>query len=350
MGPRLSESEVQRALDFCTNLFNPTTPNQHEAVRKRIESLDMATSKMSNLAPGRPKVPPTAESPLRRDLGVTIDEIEDEEASGTRRRQESKTKEGRAPGVDLVNVAVHDENIHSGKQGGHRRQRSGTIDAVWNWLGKVGGARGPGDVETRSEQGGRHSEVFSSPHSPHGPVRRGTAHLIPTDEERNGRSAQEALLDVTAPIVNPSALDEIVERMHHLASPTLTQEKTSLKHIVSVGSPTGLLPALEIPVVGNPRSFLEAPFMLGADDAEVETKRVLAKINARRVIHQDHSGLHSLEEEALGEGGWTVRLERGKLGLVKAPTASDGHSQEHNVGVVNSNSLPSLPGRPWSTP
>lgn len=30
MGARLSESELQKSLDFCVNLFNPTTPEQHE--------------------------------------------------------------------------------------------------------------------------------------------------------------------------------------------------------------------------------------------------------------------------------------------------------------------------------
>ncbi|KAI0698239.1 hypothetical protein BC835DRAFT_1335198 [Cytidiella melzeri] len=36
MGKKLSEDEVQLALDFCVNLFSPTTPEQHEAVRRRI--------------------------------------------------------------------------------------------------------------------------------------------------------------------------------------------------------------------------------------------------------------------------------------------------------------------------
>ncbi len=30
MGARLSESELQNSLDFCVNLFNPTTPEHHE--------------------------------------------------------------------------------------------------------------------------------------------------------------------------------------------------------------------------------------------------------------------------------------------------------------------------------
>ena len=36
MGARLSEDEVQRALDFCVHLFSPTTPEQHESVRRRL--------------------------------------------------------------------------------------------------------------------------------------------------------------------------------------------------------------------------------------------------------------------------------------------------------------------------
>lgn len=30
MGVRLSETELQKSLDFCVNLFNPTTPEQHD--------------------------------------------------------------------------------------------------------------------------------------------------------------------------------------------------------------------------------------------------------------------------------------------------------------------------------
>jgi hypothetical protein len=38
MGARLSEDEVQRALDFCVHLFSPTTPEQHDAVRLQLEA------------------------------------------------------------------------------------------------------------------------------------------------------------------------------------------------------------------------------------------------------------------------------------------------------------------------
>ncbi|GBE80947.1 FAD/NAD-P-binding domain-containing protein [Sparassis latifolia] len=40
MGTRLSEHEVQRALDFCVHLFDPTTPEQHEMVRRSLYSFD----------------------------------------------------------------------------------------------------------------------------------------------------------------------------------------------------------------------------------------------------------------------------------------------------------------------
>ncbi|KIL62531.1 hypothetical protein M378DRAFT_165552 [Amanita muscaria Koide BX008] len=37
MGSRLSDSELQRSLDFCVNLFNPTSPEQHERLRSSGE-------------------------------------------------------------------------------------------------------------------------------------------------------------------------------------------------------------------------------------------------------------------------------------------------------------------------
>ncbi|KAF8160850.1 FAD binding domain-containing protein [Crassisporium funariophilum] len=34
MGARLSETELQKSLDFCVNLFNPTSPEQHESISR----------------------------------------------------------------------------------------------------------------------------------------------------------------------------------------------------------------------------------------------------------------------------------------------------------------------------
>ncbi|KAF8895697.1 hypothetical protein CPB84DRAFT_1258377 [Gymnopilus junonius] len=37
MGARLSETELQKSLDFCVNLFNPTSPEQHERLLRRVD-------------------------------------------------------------------------------------------------------------------------------------------------------------------------------------------------------------------------------------------------------------------------------------------------------------------------
>jgi len=34
MGARLSETELQKSLDFCVKLFNPTTPEEHERLAR----------------------------------------------------------------------------------------------------------------------------------------------------------------------------------------------------------------------------------------------------------------------------------------------------------------------------
>lgn len=39
MGARLTEDELQHALDFCVHLFDPTTPEQHAHVRAALEGL-----------------------------------------------------------------------------------------------------------------------------------------------------------------------------------------------------------------------------------------------------------------------------------------------------------------------
>jgi len=47
MGSQLSETEIQNSLDFCANLFNPTTPEEHERLindgRVSKELLDVTT-------------------------------------------------------------------------------------------------------------------------------------------------------------------------------------------------------------------------------------------------------------------------------------------------------------------
>ncbi|PCH36715.1 FAD/NAD(P)-binding domain-containing protein [Wolfiporia cocos MD-104 SS10] len=49
MGARLSEDELQQALDFCVHLFSPTSPEQHEAVRQKLQELQREDSSLEGL-------------------------------------------------------------------------------------------------------------------------------------------------------------------------------------------------------------------------------------------------------------------------------------------------------------
>ena len=86
------------------------------------------------------------------------------------------------------------------------------------------------------------------------------------------------LLDVAAPVVDPS----IFERSLHVSQPSTHAEDKA-----------------------------------NSSDCEkaAETKMILNKINARRVVHPEYA-INNLETESLG--GYVVKLERGKLGLTMA--------------------------------
>jgi hypothetical protein len=58
---------------------------------------------------------------------------------------------------------------------------------------------------------------------------------------------------------------------------------------------------------------------------ELDMKKILEKVNARRVIHSEHgNGVSNFEGEPLGQssagGKWVARLEKGKLGLTHVDT------------------------------
>ncbi|KAI0674899.1 FAD/NAD-P-binding domain-containing protein [Trametes maxima] len=64
MGARLSENEVQRALDFCVHLFDPTTPEQHESVRRKLEQVASGMTGMPPAGTGAgPDLPPPSTKP-----------------------------------------------------------------------------------------------------------------------------------------------------------------------------------------------------------------------------------------------------------------------------------------------
>ena len=76
-----------------------------------------------------------------------------------------------------------------------------------------------------------------------------------------------------------------------------------------------ILSVEEIQNIARNPTLLPTPEHGSTVEVEVEVERILEQVNARRLIHREHSGLHSLEEESLG-AGYRIRLERGRLGLV----------------------------------
>jgi hypothetical protein len=78
-----------------------------------------------------------------------------------------------------------------------------------------------------------------------------------------------------------------------------------------------VLPVEEIQNIAKNPTMLPTPEHGSTVEVEVEVERILEQVNARRLIHREHSGLHSLEEESLG-AGYRIRLECGRLGLVPA--------------------------------
>jgi hypothetical protein len=165
------------------------------------------------------------------------------------------------------------------------RKRSGTIDTVRRWLGKVSGV---------SEQSGEHEPDTRSPPT------------IPAAPERSPLlTRRRGTISSTIPPL---------QLMGQPSIHNLPQRPTP--SLLDIHAP--LLPAIEIQEFARQASLLPASEIGSAslsEDVEAEMRRVLQKINARRVIHREHSGLHSLEEEELG-AGYRVRLQRGSLGLV----------------------------------
>jgi flavine halogenase len=233
LGPRLSEVEVQNAIEFCAALFNPINPDAASALRKHFEGIDL-----------------NAED-------VPASSIE---GSGIKDAN-TQTK------LDMEPVP------HS------VRKRSGTIDTVRKWLGKVSGIS--------EELAEREPGTRCPPTTAAAP-------------ERLSLLSRRSTISSTTPSL---------QAPDHSRTDNLHQGTTT----AFIDPDVPLLPPLEIRNIARDASLL--PPASTAAEAEAEIRRVLEKINARHMIHREHNGLHSLEEEALG-AGYGVRLQRGSLGLV----------------------------------
>lgn len=220
MGARLSEDEIQKALDFCVHLFSPTTPEQHESVRRKLEG---------------------QWSPYE------IDEAGEDEVEGDHSRTTSGASESCRPILCIK----------------------------------------PGTQQAEEPQ----------------------------------RSLAERLLDVRAPIVDPSALSRLLRSKLSLFRRSSSASVCTLASNASRSSATmstGSSSCPSSPIATSFWSGTSASESLTIDTDEEggdeEMRMVLEKVNARRVIHAEHGeGLNSLEEEPFG--GFVARLVQGQLGL-----------------------------------
>ncbi|KAJ7188603.1 FAD binding domain-containing protein [Mycena filopes] len=113
----------------------------------------------------------------------------------------------------------------------------------------------------------------------------------PTSPEQHDRVASQAeisqsLLDVTAPLVDPAVLEKALHVEHKPHPPASTPPPTSIR------------------LNTRDRSASEV----------AETRMVLNKINARRVVHAEYA-INNFESEPIA--GYVVRLEKRRLGLTR---------------------------------
>ena len=118
-------------------------------------------------------------------------------------------------------------------------------------------------------------------------------------DEPDPEIAKLKFLDVHSPIIDPRIIERVVQ----------DQSK-------STSNADGIAPDFQSNAK-NPTTDLGY--------GELDMKRILEKVNARRVIHSEHgNGVNIFEEEPLGQlgtgRGWIARLEKGKLGLVRVDT------------------------------
>jgi flavine halogenase len=247
LGPRLSEVEVQNAIEFCAALFNPINPDAASALRKHFEGINLNAE------------------------GVPASILE---GSGMK-DADTQTKLDMGPVPHSV------------------RKRSGTIDAVRKWLGKVSGI----SEESAEPEPGTRCPPTATAAAPERPS------LL--SRRRSTISS-----------INPS-----LQAPNHSRTDNLHQGVTT----TFIGPDVPLLPPLEIRNIARDASLL--PPASSAAEAEAEIRRILEKINARHMIHREHNGLHSLEEEALG-AGYGIRLQRGSLGLLPVESSETRVAQD----------------------
>ena len=144
-------------------------------------------------------------------------------------------------------------------------------------------------------------------------VIQGNADLGPRLSESEVQNALDFCVGLFKP-VDLGVAGKLRKHLESLDDDQFLAHGVEKRALLDVSAPP--LPVKDIEhIVGIP-TFLP-PFENGCGvDAETEVQRILEVMNARRLIHREHGGLHCLEEELLG-AGYRLRLECGRLGLIQ---------------------------------
>ena len=141
----------------------------------------------------------------------------------------------------------------------------------------------------------------------------GNADLGPRLSESEVQNALDFCVGLFNP-VNPGLAGKLRNHLESLDDDQFLSHGVEKRALLDVTAPP--LPVKDIKHIATIPAFLPALENGSGVDVEAEVQRILELMNARRLIHREHGGLHSLEEESLG-AGYRLRLERGRLGLVQ---------------------------------
>jgi len=149
-------------------------------------------------------------------------------------------------------------------------------------------------------------------------VIQGNADLGPRLSESEVQNALDFCAGLFNP-VNPGVAGKLRKHLESLDDDQFLAHGMEKRALLDASAP--LLPVEDIRHIARIPTFLPALENASGVDVETEVQRILELMNARRLIHREHGGLHSLEEESLG-AGYRLRLQCGRLGLVKGGAVS----------------------------
>lgn len=146
-------------------------------------------------------------------------------------------------------------------------------------------------------------------------VIQGNADLGPRVSESEVQNALDFCAGLFKP-VNPGIAGKLRKHLESLDDNQFSAHGVEKRALLDFTAPP--LPVEDIRHIARIPTFLPALERGSGEDADAEgeVQRILELINARRLIHREHGGLHYLEEESLG-AGYRLRLDCGRLGLIQ---------------------------------